>query len=61
MNPRNSDRSLNEANAKLFCNFYFMLYRMEKNPCKTLIKPCAKKIAEIVTGKELKSIKSAII
>ena len=54
MNSKNPDRSLNEANAtcKTFCNFHLMLQRKKKNLHKTLIKPWAKKIAEIVIGKE---------
>ena len=54
MNFQNSDKSLNETNAtcETSRNFYLMLQRKEKNPRKMLMKPCAKKIVEIVIEKE---------
>ena len=45
MNLRNSDRSLNETSSSL-------AIAEENKPQKKLKKPCAKKISEIVIGKE---------
>ena len=50
MNPPNSHRSLNDANAKLLV-ISISCCSAKKNPHKILIKLCAKKV-KIVIGKE---------